>query len=203
MYSYLFLYAIVVLAINLTPGPTMMYCINSSLTSGKAAGVAAALGAEIGNSFYIVLTGLGLSALILSSTTVYSVIKTLGAVYLLYLAYKSLPTKNTKTNEMNNKTTISKTGKLLGGIMINITNPKILLFFVTLLPQFVPVDQRDTKIFFFLGIAFSISSFMVSLLIVFFSHSIKYRLKNSKKIVKIIRYAPSTIFFLVAIVSLR
>ncbi|MDQ5921292.1 MAG: hypothetical protein QG673_1350 [Pseudomonadota bacterium] len=202
MYSNLFLFAVVVLTIHLIPGPTMMYCINSSLNSGKSSGVAAAIGAEIGNSFYILLTGLGLSALILSSTTIYSGIKTLGSIYLIYLAYKSLPSKKTKNTQISNTTTASKTSKLLGGVMINITNPKILLFFITLLPQFVPADQKDVKIFFLLGLAFSVSSFMVSLFVVFFSHNIKHRLKNSPKISKTISYAPSIIFLLAGTFSL-
>lgn len=199
MYNYLLLFAVTALTINLTPGPAMMYCINTSIKYGKSSGIAAAIGVELGTFIYVLITGLGLSTLILASSIMYSGLKALGSLYLIYLAYKALPNQNVIKTEGGFK---SKTSTLLAGLILNVTNPKILLFFITLLPQFVPVEHRNIKIFFFLGLAFNFSGLIVNLLAVFFSHRLRDSLAHSTKITKVIRYIPSAVFFLIAIFSL-
>lgn len=199
MYSYFLYFAITALAIHLTPGPAMMYCINSSITHGKRAGIAAAIGIELGTFIYVVTTGLGLSALILSSPLLYSGLKTLGALYLLYLAYRAFPRKNIIVNY---KSLGSKNSKFCGGLILNLTNPKMLLFFCTLLPQFIPATHRTIGIFFLLGLSFNFSGLIVNVLAAIFGYDLKRYLINSPRIIRVFRYMPSTIFFLVAAFSL-
>ena len=201
MYDYLFYFALVALTMALTPGPAMMYCINTSIDHGKRAGVLAALGVELGTFIYVVITALGLATLILASPVVYSGLRILGALYLLYLAYKALPNQKVLTAK---KIIKSKTSTLLSGITLNITNPKILLFFITLLPQFVPTDDRSIKVFFFLGLVFNLCGLAANSSAAIFSHRLKYKLAQvtSVKTKKIIGYIPSALFFLIATLSL-
>ncbi len=201
MYDYLFYFALVAVTMALTPGPAMMYCINTSIDHGKRAGVLAALGVELGTFIYVVITALGLATLILASPVVYSGLRILGALYLLYLAYKALPNQKVLTAK---KIIKSKTSTLLSGITLNITNPKILLFFITLLPQFVPTDHRNIKIFFFLGLAFNLCGLAANSSAAIFSHRLKYKLAQvtSVKTKRIVSYIPSALFFLIATLSL-
>lgn len=201
MYDYLFYFTLVAVTMALTPGPAMMYCINTSIDHGKRAGVLAALGVELGTFIYVVITALGLATLILASPVIYSSLRILGALYLLFLAYKALPQQKVLTAK---KTVKSKTSTLLTGIILNITNPKILLIFITLLPQFVPADHRSIKIFFFLGLAFNLCGLAANSSAAIFSHRLKYKLTHvtSAKTKKIISYIPSALFFLVAALAL-
>lgn len=201
MYNYLFYFVLVSLTMALTPGPAMMYCINTSIDHGKRAGILAAMGVELGTFIYVLITALGLAALILASPMIYSGLRILGALYLLYLAYKALPRQKILTAKSAIK---SKSSTVLTGITVNITNPKILLFFITLLPQFVPTDYRNIKIFFFLGLAFNLCGFMANSSAAIFSHRLKYKFAQSisKKTSHFIQYIPSAIFFLIAVLSL-
>lgn len=201
MYDYLFYFALVAVTMALTPGPAMMYCINTSIDHGKHAGILAALGVELGTFIYVVITALGLATLILASPLIYSGLRILGALYLLYLAYKALPNHKELISKKEIK---SKASTLLSGITLNITNPKILLFFITLLPQFVPTDNRNIKIFLFLGLAFNLCGLIANSSAAIFSHTLKYKLAHvtSAKATKMMSYIPSIIFFLIAALSL-
>lgn len=202
MYDYLFYFTLVAVTMALTPGPAMMYCINTSIDHGKRVGVLAALGVELGTFIYVLITALGLATLILASPMIYSSLRILGALYLLYLAYKALPNQKVLTSKKN--VVKSKTSTLLTGILLNITNPKILLIFITLLPQFVPADHRSIKIFFFLGLVFNLCGLVANSSAAIFSHSLKYKLTHvtSAKTKKIISYIPSALFFLIAALAL-
>lgn len=201
MTDYLFYFLLASFAMALTPGPAMMYCINTAMDHGKGAGLLAAIGVELGTFIYVLITALGLATLILASPVIYSGLRILGALYLLYLAYKALPKQKALTEKKDFK---SKTSTLLSGITLNITNPKILLFFMTLLPQFVPTDHRNIKIFFFLGLAFNACGLMANSSAAIFSHRLKDKLAHSTsvKTSQFMRYIPSAIFFLIAVLSL-
>jgi threonine/homoserine/homoserine lactone efflux protein len=185
----------------LTPGPAMMYCINTSMDHGKRAGILAAMGVELGTFMYVLITALGLATLILASPVIYSGLRIAGALYLLYLAYKALPQEKVLTAK---KAIKSKSSTVLTGITVNITNPKILLFFITLLPQFVPTDHKNIKMFFILGLAFNLCGFLANSSAAIFSHRLKYKFAQSipTKTSQFMQYIPSAIFFLIAVLSL-
>jgi threonine/homoserine/homoserine lactone efflux protein len=201
MTDYLFYFFLVSFTMALTPGPAMMYCINTSMDHGKRAGILAAMGVELGTFIYVLITALGLATLILASPMIYSGLRILGALYLLYLAYKALPKQKVLTEK---KAVRSKSSTVLAGITVNITNPKILLFFITLLPQFVPTDHRNIKIFFVLGLAFNLCGFVANSSAAIFSHRLKYKFTQSAstRASQFMQYIPSAIFFLIAALSL-
>lgn len=202
MYDYVFYFLLVSFTMALTPGPAMMYCINTSLAQGKRAGVLAAISVELGTFIYVLITALGLATLILASPMVYSGLRILGAGYLLYLAYKALPQqqKNLATKEVFK----SRSNTVLTGITLNLTNPKILLFFMTLLPQFVPTEHRNITIFFILGLTFNLCGFIANSS----AAILIYRLKEKSaqilttKTARMIQYIPSILFCFIAVFSL-
>jgi len=130
----LFIFASIVLL--LTPGPAVLYIIARSVDQGRVAGIVSVLSIEVGNLFLAVAAALGLSALLLSSATAFSVIKYLGAAYLIYLGLRKLFSKNGSMAETVVKP--QSLGRIFSqGVTVAVLNPKTALFFLAFLPQFV------------------------------------------------------------------
>jgi threonine/homoserine/homoserine lactone efflux protein len=125
------------LALILVPGPNVMFIVTQSVSRGRQAGLVSALGVEIGSIIHVTAAVLGLSALLASSATAISVIKFGGAAYLVYLGVRVL----TARSEPSAGVTVIQERQLsrlfLNGLLINVFNPKVALFFLAFLPQFV------------------------------------------------------------------
>ena len=130
----LFLLAGVLL--NLTPGQDSMFVIGQSLTGGFRAGVAAALGIGIGTVFHTVAAALGLSAILATSPLAFSVVKFLGAGYLVYLGLKLILSKPAGA-VAGAVVPATPRAVLRQGVVTNVLNPKVALFFLAFLPQFI------------------------------------------------------------------
>ncbi|MGO4872879.1 MAG: LysE family translocator [Roseiarcus sp.] len=138
-----------------TPGPDMALFLSRTLGGGRPHGFAALAGAMTGLLVHTFAAALGLSALLAASERAYDAVKLAGALYLLYLAYGALRHGAALRLEGQGGSGASLTGSYLTGLFINLTNPKIVLFFVTFLPQFIDVgDAAAAQKFFFLGLAF-------------------------------------------------
>ncbi len=138
-----------------TPGPDMALFLSRTLSGGRPHGFAALVGALTGLFVHTFAAALGLSALLAASARAYDAVKLAGALYLLYLAYGALRHGAALRLEGQGGSGGSLTGSYLTGLLINLTNPKIVLFFVTFLPQFIDVgDAHASQKFFFLGLAF-------------------------------------------------
>ena len=126
--------AIVLVAI---PGPNMLFILARGADQGPRAAFAAAIGVEIGTLVYVLATALGLSALLVASPVAFNMIKYVGAAYLFYLAISALRSRPEPTANTVRERTRSLTR--LGGkaAMVNILNPKVALFFLALLPQYI------------------------------------------------------------------
>ncbi len=135
-------YALAVLVLVLTPGPDMALFLGRTLSSGRACGLAALAGTAVGLYVHTALAALGLSALIAASGTAFAVLKWAGAAYLVFLAVSVL--RHGSAFEPKAATGEASLGRaFLAGVGVNILNPKIVLFFVTFLPQFVdPADPH-------------------------------------------------------------
>jgi threonine/homoserine/homoserine lactone efflux protein len=146
-----------------TPGPDMALFLSRTLGGGRAHGFAALAGAMTGLLVHTFAAALGLSALLAASERAYDVVKLAGAVYLLYLAYGALRHGAALRLEGKGGANGGLTGTYLTGLFINLTNPKIVLFFVTFLPQFIDVrDPHASQKFFFLGFAFIVIGIVVN-----------------------------------------
>ena len=143
--------------LNLTPGQDTMFILGRSLTGGLRAGVASALGIGVGSTLHTLAAAAGLSALLAASPAAFLGVRIAGALYLVYLGAKLLLTS--AQQELHVQVTSAEEGNagsaFRQGILTNILNPKVALFFLALLPQFiVPASTSKTVAFLLLGITF-------------------------------------------------
>jgi threonine/homoserine/homoserine lactone efflux protein len=125
------------LALNLTPGADMTYVIARSATQGRAAGIAASLGVSAGSFVHSVLAAVGVSALLQHSETAFLIVKYAGAAYLLYLAWKAIRNGSAAMTGNRALPRISLWQVFGEGALTNLLNPKVALFILAFLPQFV------------------------------------------------------------------
>jgi threonine/homoserine/homoserine lactone efflux protein len=146
-----------------TPGPDMALFLSKTLSGGRSHGFAAMGGAMTGLLVHTFAAALGLSALIAASAQLYDAVKIAGALYLLYLAYGALRHGAALKLEGREGASGGLLRTYFTGVLINLTNPKIILFFVTFLPQFIDVsDPMAMQKFFFLGGAFVVIGAIVN-----------------------------------------
>ena len=162
----LLLFVLAGIALNLTPGPDMMYTLARSLGQGRMAGVVSALGIGTGSIAHILAAGFGLSALFAYSAMAYMILKYAGAAYLIYLgirtllgAKSALPVNNTREQR--------PLGQIYWqGVITNVLNPKVALFFISFLPQFVdPHGGSVTAQTLLLGAIFDINGTLILIII--------------------------------------
>lgn len=147
-------YALAAFLLAVTPGPDMALFLSRTVTGGQKYGMAAMLGASLGMMVHASLASFGLSALLAASATGFMIVKMIGAVYLLFLAYQAVRHGSglTLTAAPIEQSVFAT---FLTGIGINLTNPKVVMFFVTFLPQFVePTDPYASDKILFLGMLF-------------------------------------------------
>lgn len=135
-------FAVATAILAVTPGPDMALYVGRAITHSRVVGLACFAGAVTGILVHTMLVALGLSALLVGAPAAFLLLKIVGAGYLIWLAYQAIRYGSTFTPRDGKST---KTGSLWGhyltGIGINILNPKIVIFFLTFLPQFVSADD--------------------------------------------------------------
>lgn len=125
------------LVLLLTPGPAVLYIIARSIDQGRGAGLLSVLSIEMGNFFHVLAATLGLSALLLSSATLFTVVKYLGAAYLIYLGIRKWLSRPEEPQETSKLANDNSWRIFYQGVLVAILNPKTALFFLAFLPQFV------------------------------------------------------------------
>jgi threonine/homoserine/homoserine lactone efflux protein len=154
--------------LNLTPGPDVLYIVTNSLRSGTRAGVVAGLGITAGCFVHIVAAAVGLSALLAASATAFTVLKWAGAAYLVWVGVKLLVAKAPQVSTdvvamAQARPGMGLKGIFMGGFWTNVLNPKIAIFFLAFVPQFVgPEVQNKVLAFFLLGTLFNINAIPVN-----------------------------------------
>jgi len=129
----------------LTPGPDMIYVLTRGAAQGKAAGLASAFGVTLGILVHTLLAAFGLTVVLQSSMTVFLFVKYLGAGYLIYLGVKSLRDRSTLELGQDQRA-LSQRQIFVQGVLSNVLNPKIALFFLAFLPQFVNPAVGSTAV---------------------------------------------------------
>lgn len=153
------------IALNLTPGPDMLYTIARSIGQGRTAGLVSALGIGTGSIAHIVAATFGISALCAYSATAYLVLKHAGAVYLIYLGLKTL-LSGKQVQVRSNSKVLPLSRIYWQGVVTNVLNPKVALFFISFLPQFVdPSTGSVTSQTLLLGAIFDINGTLVLIII--------------------------------------
>lgn len=192
--SSLLLFMAAGLMLNLTPGPDMLYVATRSMHQGQKAGVVSALGIGAGSIVHCLAAAFGLSAILMYSATAFMVIKFAGAAYLIYLGIKTLLSKQSALGApMLERVSLKK--MFWQGVITNILNPKVALFFLAFLPQFVNVEKGNTALqILFLGTLFNISGTTVNTLVGLFAGYAGQRLMQSPKAMTIQRWVTGSVF---------
>lgn len=159
------MFALASLLLNLTPGNDMLYVASRSTGQGVKAGIVSALGISGGCIIHMLAAVAGLSAILAKSSTAFDIIKFAGAAYLIFLGIKAFTNKTTPLKLESVKS--SSYNKLFWqGLMTNVLNPKVALFFLAFLPQFVNIHENSVQWqILFLGTWFNISGTIVNILV--------------------------------------
>ncbi|MGC4034849.1 MAG: LysE family translocator [Chitinophagaceae bacterium] len=160
------LFAIAAFLLNITPGNDMLFVITRSSGQGIKAGIICSLGIMVGCLVHIFAAVIGLSAIIASSAVAFNIIKYIGAAYLIYLGIQSLIKKKKAFNIEAKIQELSYKKLFWQGVFTNALNPKVALFFLAFLPQFVDIRSADSQLqILFLGIWFDVSGTIVNILV--------------------------------------
>jgi threonine/homoserine/homoserine lactone efflux protein len=171
------------LLLNITPGPDMLYVVGRSTTQGVTAGAAAALGIGAGCLVHILAAALGVSAVIAASATAFTVLKLCGAAYLLYVGLSLLFSRpSTQTSAITPLMTPSSNSSIfMQGFLTNALNPKVALFFLAFVPQFISAGStQQTMAFLFLGLVFNLNGTLWNLCVAWITAKAGARLRSSR-----------------------
>lgn len=147
------LFILTAVTLNLYPGPDTLYILGRSAAQGRAAGVVSALGIGSGAVIHSLLGALGLTAVVAASAMAFSVIKWAGAAYLVYLGVSMLLAKSEGPAKASPPQSLRRI--YVQGVLTNVLNPKVALFFLALIPQFIaPGATHPGLAFLFLGLTF-------------------------------------------------
>jgi RhtB (resistance to homoserine/threonine) family protein len=171
--------------LNLTPGQDTMFILGRSLTGGLRAGVASALGIGVGSIVHTLAAAAGLSAILAASPAAFLAVRVAGALYLVYLGAKLLLTRAQQDSDL--QVTLAEEGDagsaFRQGIVTNILNPKVALFFLALLPQFIEPDSPSkTLAFLTLGITFVSTGTIWCLVLAFSAARLRHFFRGNPRV---------------------
>lgn len=165
--SVLAAYSLACIVLFITPGPDMSLFLAKTVSGGRAAGIAAFSGATLGCIVHSLLAAFGLSALIAASPIAFLTLKIVGAAYLLWLAFDAVRNGSSLNVRTDGTSRTAFWQTFLLGLTVNLTNPKVVLFFVTFLPQFVDAaDPHAAAKLLFLGMYFVVFTFPCGVLMI-------------------------------------
>ena len=178
-----------------TPGPDMALFLGKTLTQGRKAGLVAMFGAASGIVVHTLLAAFGLSALLASSVAAFGILKIVGALYLLWLAYEAIAHGSSLSLEASDNGHDAIRQVFVKGIGINLLNPKIILFFVTFLPQFVSTaDPNAASKLLFLGLYFICLAVPLCALMIAMADRLAMILKRKPRIMRILDWLFAGVF---------
>lgn len=154
--------------LNLTPGPDVLYIVTNALKSGVRAGIVAALGIVCGCFVHVFAAALGVGALLATSATAFTVLKWIGAAYLMWMGIKLLFAKGGGSSIVPADAAKAAVPTdlrriYLRGFLTNVLNPKVALFFLAFVPQFIaPGTDNKVIVFLLLGVLFNLNSLPIN-----------------------------------------
>jgi threonine/homoserine/homoserine lactone efflux protein len=194
-FSVLLTYSLACFVLFVTPGPDMSLFLAKTVAGGRKAGMASMLGAMTGCCVHTLLAAFGLSALLAASATAFTVLKVVGALYLLWMAVDAVRHGSALNLKDDARSEVSFVRTFLLGVGINLTNPKIVLFFVTFLPQFVQADDphaADKLVF--LGLYFVAVTAPMAAALIMAADKVIATLRGRPKVMRAIEYTFAGLF---------
>ncbi|MBE7635222.1 LysE family transporter [Sneathiella sp. P13V-1] len=163
--SQLWLFWVATMVLNLTPGPDIMYIVANGMSRGAKAGAFSASGVGAGAVFHVVLAAVGITAILQASEVAFDIVRLMGAGYLIWIGFKQL--KSTVSGfGMGEVSADSDWTYFKRGLITNILNPKVALFFIAFLPQFISVENGNVIVqILVLGLLFTVNSLFINIVI--------------------------------------
>lgn len=185
--------------LTIAPGPDILYVITQSITQGKRAGIATALGLCTGLIVHTTAAAFGVSVILQQSAIAFQILKYAGAIYLFFLAWKAF---REKEHSLSCTTTKNKDAASLyrQGIYMNILNPKVGLFFLAFLPQFVNSEAGNVPgQMILLGVLFMLQTIFIFSTVAIFAGILGRKILGRPSITKYVNYAKASIFTLIGV----
>ena len=186
-------------ALTILPGPDILFVLTQSISQGKKAGVATASGLCTGILIHTTAAALGISAIVYRSALAFEIVKYAGAAYLLYLAWHALK----ESDELISSAPVRETDTFAlyrRGIFMNVLNPKVAIFFLAFLPQFVNIESGNVPMqMIFLGIIFMVQAWLIFSVISIFAGTIGNRITQRPGIGKYINWGKAGIFTVIGV----
>ncbi len=203
--SVLLQYSVACFILFATPGPDMSLWLAKTIAGGRPAGLAAMLGTNLGCLVHSVLAALGISVLINASPVAFNVMKVVGALYLLWLAYGAIRRGSVlQVDAGAAPQPAALWSSFLSGFLINLSNPKVVLFFVTFLPLFVNAQDPNVRgQLLFLGLFFIAFNIPFSFAMILVAARMVGWLKRNPRIMRVIDFAFAGVFGFFALTILR
>ena len=182
------------------PGPAVLYILNRSVSDGRTVGLAAVAGLELGNLVHAIAAAAGLSAVLATSATAFNAVKWLGALYLIAVGVRTLLRKPDPMDA--DRATTSPTKSFTQGIVVNVLNPKVALFFLSFLPQFIDPDKGSAGIqALVLGLVFVLIGCITDSAYSLLASSLRTVLLRGRALPFVQRYVAGTVFTGLGLVS--
>lgn len=191
--------------LTIAPGPDILYLLTKSLASGAKSGITLAAGLVSGIVFHTFLVMIGVATFINDSPVAFMLLKIFGATYLLFLAFNAF-----KAGQLGGKIAIKKSdteSALMSlyrrGVLMNVLNPKVLLFFLAFLPQFLNPDSESTSLqIIFLGITFAAQAFVIFTLVAICAGRVRKLILRQKNLGRILNYVEAAVLTFIAVTLL-
>ena len=193
-------YTIASILLFATPGPDMSLWLSRTVVSGRKAGWAAMAGTNLGCVVHTLLAAFGVSALIAASPAAFTVLKVVGAAYLLWLAVDAIRKGSSLNVKRDGIKPASALRVFLLGVTVNLTNPKVVLFFITFLPQFVSAsDPHVTSKLLFFGLYFVVINTPLAILLIWGAENVVEWLKARPRVLRGIDFSFAGVFAFFAV----
>jgi threonine/homoserine/homoserine lactone efflux protein len=180
--------------LNITPGQDTLYILGRTLSQGRRAGVLSALGISVGSMVHTLAAALGLSAILASSASAFLVLKLAGAAYLICLGFGLWRSPPAAADRPQTMSRASSWAIFRAGMLTNVLNPKVALFFLAFLPQFVdPAAPSKVVPFLFLGSLFITSGTLWCLFLAVAASAVSRRLRRESSLAAIVRRVAGTV----------
>jgi threonine/homoserine/homoserine lactone efflux protein len=186
--------------LNLTPGPDTAYILGRSIAQGRDAGIASALGIGVGSIFHTCAAALGLSAILATSAVAFTAIKLLGGAYLVFLGIKLILDRGKQLRLPSNFRRRTTAAAFRQGILTNVLNPKVALFFLAFLPQFIdPASNMKVLAFLALGLTFVATGTIWCLVLAWFASAVSERLLRKESVGQWLNRAAGALFLFLGV----
>ena len=193
--EHLALFIVSGLLLNITPGQDTLYIVGRSLSQGRRAGLLSVLGISSGSVVHTLAAAFGLSAILATSATAFVIVKWLGAIYLAYLGVKLMLERSPASAEVAAFPSERPWAIYRAGLLTNVLNPKVALFFMAFLPQFVaPTADSRIAAFLFLGAIFIFNGTLWCLVLVWGASAVSRRLRQRRSSGLVLKRATGAVF---------